>query len=61
LKTRLTLDVPKHGNSTHDIIMEAIEYKVVLKQYAEEQLEPSPDDEEWKNSQATGDFLGAFE
>jgi hypothetical protein len=41
--------------------MEAIEYKVVLKQYAEEQLEPSPDDEEWKNSQATGDFLGAFE
>jgi hypothetical protein len=61
LKTGLTLDVPKHGNSTHDIIMEAIEYKVVLKRYAEGQLEPSPDDEEWKNSQATGDFLGAFE
>lgn len=41
--------------------MEAIEYKVVLKRYAEEQLEPSPDDEEWTNSEAIGEFLGAFE
>jgi hypothetical protein len=60
LKARF-LDVLKHGNSTHDMIMEAIEYKVILKRYDEEQLEHSPDDEEWKNSQAIGEFLGAFE
>jgi hypothetical protein len=46
LKAGLTLDVPNSWNLTHDMIMEAIEYKVVLKQYAKEQLEPSPDDEE---------------
>jgi hypothetical protein len=53
------------------MIMEAIEYKVVLKRYAEEQLEPSPDDEEWTNSEEMmksgqilrrlESFLGAFE
>jgi hypothetical protein len=43
------------------MIMEAIQYKVVLKRYAEEELESSPDDEEWKNSKAIGEFLGAFE
>jgi hypothetical protein len=59
-KARLILDVPNHWNSTHNMIMEAIEYKVVLKRYAEEQLEPSPDDEEWTNSEAIGEFLGAF-
>jgi hypothetical protein len=61
LKAGLTLDIPNHWNLTYDMIMEAMEYKVVLKRYAEEQLEPSPDDEEWKNSQAIGEFLGAFE
>eukprot|EP00267_Zea_mays_P055280 XP_020408604.1 zinc finger BED domain-containing protein DAYSLEEPER isoform X2 [Zea mays] len=60
-KDRLILDVPNRWNSTHDMIMEAIEYKVVLKRYAEEQLEPSPNDEEWTNSEAIGEFLEAFE
>jgi hypothetical protein len=60
-KAGLILDVPNRWNSTHNMIMEAIEYKVVLKRYAEEQLEPSPDDEEWTNSEAIGEFLGAFE
>jgi hypothetical protein len=56
-KAVLILDVPNCWNSTHNMIMEAIEYKVVLKRYAEEQLEPSPDDEEWTNSEAVGEFL----
>ncbi|ONM16336.1 Zinc finger BED domain-containing protein DAYSLEEPER [Zea mays] len=60
-KAGLILDVPNRWNSTHNMIMEAIEYKVVLKRYTEEQLEPSPDDEEWTNSEAIGEFLGAFE
>jgi hypothetical protein len=60
-KARLILDVPNRWNSTHNMIMEAIEYKVVLRRYAEEQLEPSPDDEEWTNSEAIGEFLRAFE
>jgi hypothetical protein len=42
------------------MIMEAIKYQVILKRYAKQQLEPSSDDEEWKNSQAIGEFLGAF-
>jgi hypothetical protein len=58
---RLILYVPNRWNSTHNMIMEAIEYKVVLRRYAEEQLEPSPDDEEWTNSEAIGEFLGTFE
>jgi hypothetical protein len=45
-KAGLILDVPNRWNSTHNMIMVAIEYKVVLKRYAEEQLEHSPDDEE---------------
>ena len=60
-KAILILDVPNRWNSTHNMIMEAIEYKVVLRRYAKEQLEPSPDDEEWTNSEAIGEFLGAFE
>jgi hypothetical protein len=59
-KAGLILDVPNCCNSTHNMIMEAIEYKVVLKRYAEEQLEPSPDDEEWTNSEAIGEFLGGI-
>ena len=42
------------------MIMESIDYKVVLKRYAKEQLEPSPDDEEWTNSEAIGEFLGGI-
>jgi hypothetical protein len=61
LKAGLTLNILNHWDLTHDMIMEAIEYKVILKRYAKEQLELSPDDEEWKNSQAIGEFLGAFE
>jgi hypothetical protein len=57
----LILHVPNRWNLTHNMIMEAIEYKVVLKIYVEEQLEPSPDDEEWTNSKAIGELLGAFE
>jgi hypothetical protein len=43
------------------MIMEAIKYKVVLKRYVEEQFEPPPNEEEWKNAEAIGEFLGAFE
>jgi hypothetical protein len=43
------------------MIMEAIEYKVVLKWYAEVQLELSPEDEDWKKAHAIGTFLGTFE
>jgi hypothetical protein len=46
LKDGLTLDVPNFWNSTCDMIMEFIEYKVILKWHVKEQLEPSPDDEE---------------
>ena len=40
--------------------MEAVEYKIVFKRYVEAQFELSPDDEEWKNAEAIGEFLGAF-
>jgi hypothetical protein len=60
-KAGLILDVPNRWNSTYGMIMEAIEYKVALKRYAEVQLEPSPKDEEWKKAQAIVTFLGAFE
>jgi hypothetical protein len=43
------------------MIMEAVKYKVALKQYAKVQLEPSPEDEEWKKAHDIGTFLGAFE
>jgi hypothetical protein len=61
LKAGLLLDIPNHWNSTHDMIIEAIKYKVVFKRYANAQLEPSPIDAEWSNVEDIGKFLGAFE
>ncbi|KAK3120575.1 hypothetical protein QOZ80_9AG0690210 [Eleusine coracana subsp. coracana] len=60
-KAGLVLDVLNRWNSTYYMIMEAIQYKVVLKHYAEAQLELCPEDEEWKKAKAIGEFLGAFE
>jgi hypothetical protein len=61
LKVGLLLDIPNRWNSTHDMIIEAIKYKVVFKRYADAQLEPSPTNAEWSNAEAIGKFLGAFE
>ncbi|KAL6858881.1 hypothetical protein ACP4OV_017883 [Aristida adscensionis] len=60
-KAGLFLDIPNRWNSTHDMILEAIKYKVVLKRYADAQLEPTPTETEWSNAEAIGKFLGAFE
>ncbi|KAL6850133.1 hypothetical protein ACP4OV_020760 [Aristida adscensionis] len=60
-KAGLLLDIPNRWNSTHDMILEAIKYKVVLKRYADAQLEPTPTETEWSNAEAIGKFLGAFE
>jgi hypothetical protein len=60
-KAGLLLDIPNRWNSTHDMIIEAIKYKVGFQRYADAQLEPSPTDVEWFNAEAIGKFLGAFE
>ncbi|KAL6850021.1 hypothetical protein ACP4OV_020648 [Aristida adscensionis] len=60
-KAGLLLDIPNRWNSTHGMILEAIKYKVVLKRYADAQLEPTPTETEWSNAEAIGKFLGAFE
>jgi hypothetical protein len=49
-KDGLLLDIPIRWNSTHDMIIEAIKYKVVFKRYVDAQLEPSPTDAEWSNT-----------
>ena len=54
------LDVPHHWNSTHDMILEVVEYKIVLKRYATAQQQPVPEDEEWSKAELVGDFLGDF-
>ena len=59
-KAGLVLDVPHRWNSTHDMILEAVEYKIVLKRYATAQQQAVPEDEEWSKAELVGDFLGAF-
>lgn len=60
-KAGLVLDIPNRWNSTHDMITEAVKYKMVLKRYANAQQQPIPSDEEWSKVEAIGEFLGAFE
>jgi len=42
------------------MILEAMEYKIVLKRYATAQQQAVPEDEEWSKAELVGDFLGAF-
>ncbi|KAL6592908.1 hypothetical protein ACP70R_049204 [Stipagrostis hirtigluma subsp. patula] len=60
-KAGLILDVPNWWNSTHAMIVQAIEYKAVLTRYATAQNQPLPTDEEWSDAKAIGEYLGAFE
>lgn len=57
MKSGLALDVPNRWNSTYEMIAEALKYKAILNRYAEEQLEPSPTNEEWANAEAIAAFL----
>jgi hypothetical protein len=45
-KAGLVLDVPNRWNSTHGMILEAVEYKIVLKRYATSQQQPFPTENE---------------
>jgi len=60
-KTGLVLDIPNRSNSTHAMILEAIEYKIVLKRYTTSQQQPFPTELEWSKTESIGKFLGVFE
>jgi hypothetical protein len=45
-KAGLVLDIPSRWNSTHGMILEAVEYKIVLKRYATSQQQPFPTENE---------------
>ncbi|CAN6299607.1 unnamed protein product [Urochloa humidicola] len=60
-KAGLLLDVPNRWNSTHDMIVEAVNYKNVIKRYANAQLQPLPSDDEWHQAESVAEFLGVFE
>ena len=60
MESGLALDVSNRWNSTYEMIVEELKYKAVLNRYAEEQLEPSPTNEEWANTEAITTFLRAF-
>ena len=55
------LDIPNRSNSTHAMILEAIEYKIVLKRYTTSQQQPFPTELEWSKTESIGKFLGVFE
>ena len=60
-KTGLVFDIPNRSNSTHAMILEAIEYKIVLKRYTTSQQQPFPTELEWSKTESIGKFLGVFE
>ncbi|RLM62193.1 zinc finger BED domain-containing protein RICESLEEPER 2-like [Panicum miliaceum] len=60
-KVGLVLDVPNRWNSTHGMILEAVEYKIVLKRYATSQQQPFLTEDEWSKAESIGKFLGVFE
>jgi hypothetical protein len=60
-KAGLVVDVPNRWNLTHGMILEIVEYKIVLKRYATSQQQPFPTEDEWSKVESIGKFFGVFE
>ena len=55
------LDDPNHSNSTHVMILEAAEYKIMMKRYATSWQQPFPISVEWSKAESIGKFIEVFE
>jgi hypothetical protein len=60
-KKGIYVDVPNRWNSTWKMLVEALKYKPVLNSYANQKMECSPCEQEWKKAEAICEFLKAFE